>query len=114
MNIFNEHNFLLSCKIATENVLYCIDQWNPFEAVDNDIQIEDLKICVEHRIQKLVDIFKQKFGVSNDIEAEIIVRKMINKHVRCNLFYRLRSVWTRYKTIFKRKDFKLRYYNTTE
>ena len=112
LNVFREENFLSIYKAAIEKVITSINSWVRFETIENSNQMDHLKILVDQRLQELCFIIKQKFGTTNVIETEIIARRMVNKQIGSFLYFRLHSLWIKYKTIFKRKEFKLRYYNT--
>ena len=111
LDIFNEHHFLMSYKYATEDVIQTLAKFGGFERDRGTNELDGLRAYVADRITQIGGLLTTKFGIQDPLEAEIVARRMCDKRFAENHHFRLRGIYTRYKNLFKRKDFTLRYYN---
>lgn len=113
LGIFHEHHFLMGYKHATEDVVRMLAKFDGFERDHGINAVDGLRAYVADRITQICGLLATKFGIQDPLEAEIVARRMCDKRFSDNRHFRLRGIYTRYKNLFKRKDFTLRYYNDT-
>ena len=75
------------------------------------VDLEPLHNGINERFQMIRNTLMTKYGLNNQIEADIVGRRLVNELVKISIHFPLRGLYTRYKNLFKRKDFTLRFYN---
>lgn len=109
LDIFHERHFFIHYSHAVDDVVQTLARFDGFERINRN-QTDGLRVYVDDRITQICGLLATKFGIQNPIEAEIVARRMCDKRFSDNHHFRLRGIHTRYKNLFKRKDFRLRYY----
>jgi hypothetical protein len=112
LDIFHERHFFIHYTHAVDDVVQTLARFDGFER-RNHTQNDGLRAYVADRITQICGLLATKFGIQDPMEAEIVARRMCDKRFAENHHFRLRGIYTRYKNLFKRKDFTLRYYNDT-
>ena len=121
LNFFQERHFLLMFLRSSETVIHAFSaepvvgliRWIVFSGNPFPYDTESLKKVVEERMQMMCELFSNKFGITNPVEAEIVVRRMIKQHItiEVNRAPNFRRILSKYKKLFKKSAFELRYYN---
>tara|TARA_Y100000389_G_scaffold85406_1_gene82125 strand:+ start:651 stop:1238 length:588 start_codon:yes stop_codon:yes gene_type:complete len=109
LDIFHERHFYIHYTNAIDDVVQTLARFDGFER--NHIQSDGSRAYVADRITQICGLLATKFGIQDPMEAEIVARRMCDKRFAVNHHDRLRGLYTRYKNLFDRKDFTLRYYN---
>ena len=118
LNFFTERQILLMFLRASEKTIHAFSDmsvvsWLVLSGHPFPYDTETLKKAVEDRVQMICTLFSNKFGITNQMEAEIVVRRLIKQHVmkevRCAPT--IRRILSKYKKIFHHREFELRYYN---
>ena len=116
LDMFSEYNLLYMYNSATYGVLHKLDFTITIPNIDNiyesmNVDLEPLHNGINERFQMIRNTLMTKYGLNNQIEADIIGRRLVNELVKISIHFPLRGLYTRYKNLFKRKDFTLRFYN---
>ena len=121
LNFFEEgHLFLLYLR-ASETIIRVfsaeavvgLTRWIEFSNNIVPYDTESLKKAVDERVHMMCGLFSKKFGITNQVEAEIIVRRMIKQHIMKEIrgVPIIRRIVSKYKKLFQKSKFELRYYN---
>jgi hypothetical protein len=121
MNFFQERHLLLMFLRASETVIHAYSaepvvgliRWIVFSGNPFPYDTESLKKAVEERVQMMCKLFSNKFGIAEPVEAEIVVRRMIKQQITNEVkrVPNFRRVVSKYKKLFQKSEFELRYYN---
>lgn len=121
LNFFQKRHLLLMFLRASETVIRAFSaepvvdliRWIVFSGNPVPYDTESLNKAVEERVQMMCELFSNKFGITNPMEAEIVVRRMIKQQITNEVKRapNFRRVVSKYKKLFQKSEFELRYYN---
>lgn len=121
LNFFEERHLIILCLRASETVIRAfsaeslvgLTRWAVFSGNPFPYDTESLKKAFDERVQMMCGLFSNKFGITNRVEAEIIVRRMIKQHIMKEIRGApiIRRIVSKYKKLFQKSEFELRYYN---
>ena len=119
LNLFKERQLLLMFLRASETVILTFSKdtvvylvkWVVFSGNHNPYDTDSLKNIVDERLELMCELFSSKFGITNPVESEIVVRRLIKKQIMKEYTRPIQNVVQKYKKLFDKIDFQLRYYN---